>query len=111
LIFCASIPPANAAVALAVLQVMREEPERVQRLNQIAERMREGYRQLGFDIDNSQTPVIPIVIGDDERTLLTWRLLFQLAGSCCVPAIWRLTPINRWSASWILSNKLASKWG
>jgi 8-amino-7-oxononanoate synthase len=77
MIFSASIPPANTAAALAALAVMREEPERIARLNQIAARMRESYRQLGFDIGNSQTPVIPIIIGDDERTLLTWRLLIQ----------------------------------
>jgi len=77
MIFSASIPPANTAAALAALAVMREEPERIARLNQIAARMRESYRQLGFDIGNSQTPVIPIIIGDDERTLLTWRLLIE----------------------------------
>ncbi len=77
LIFSASIPPANAAAALAALAVMREEPERVARLTQIAEYMRKEYKRLGFDIGRSQTPVIPIKIGDDQRTLLTWRLLFD----------------------------------
>ncbi|MGD0003570.1 MAG: aminotransferase class I/II-fold pyridoxal phosphate-dependent enzyme [Anaerolineaceae bacterium] len=77
LIFSASIPPANAAAALAALLVMREEPERVARLTHIAEYMRKEYRQLGFDIGRSQTPVIPIKIGDDQKTLLTWRLLFD----------------------------------
>ncbi len=77
LIFSASIPPANAAAALAALAVMREEPERIARLTQIAEYMRKEYRLLGFDIGRSQTPVIPIKIGDDQKTLLTWRLLFD----------------------------------
>ena len=61
MIFSASIPPSNTAAALAALAVMREEPERIARLNQIGARMREGYRQLGFNIGNSQTPVIPIM--------------------------------------------------
>jgi 7-keto-8-aminopelargonate synthetase-like enzyme len=39
--------------------------------------MRKEYRLLGFDIGRSQTPVIPIKIGDDQKTLLTWRLLFD----------------------------------
>jgi 8-amino-7-oxononanoate synthase len=77
MIFSASIPPANAASALAALQVMREEPERIARLIQIGDYMRKEYRLLGFDIGNSQTPVIPIKIGDDQKTLLTWRLLFD----------------------------------
>lgn len=77
LIFSASIPPGNAAAALASLQVMREEPERIERVNQIGERMRKGFKELGFDIGNSETPVIPILIGSDEKTFLTWKLLFE----------------------------------
>ena len=77
LIFSASIPPSNAAAALAALQVMREEPERVTRVIQIADKMRIEYRRLGFDIGDSVTPVIPIIIGDDQLTFLTWKLLFE----------------------------------
>ena len=77
LIFSASIPPSNAAAALAALEVMREEPERVDRVNQIAEKMRVEYRRLGFDTGDSVTPVIPIIIGDDDLTFLTWKLLFE----------------------------------
>ena len=77
LIFSASIPPANAATALASLEVMREEPERIARVNKIAEKMRKEYQELGFNTGDSVTPVIPIIIGDDEMTFMTWRLLFE----------------------------------
>jgi 8-amino-7-oxononanoate synthase len=77
MIFSASIPPANAAAALAALQVMREEPERIQRLSQIASRMRSEYQRLGFNIGPSQSPIIPIIIGDDMLTFGTWKLLFE----------------------------------
>jgi len=77
LIFSASIPPSNAAAALAALQVIKEEPERVIRVNQVADNMRKGFHELGFDIGNSRTPVIPILIGDDMRTVHTWRQLFD----------------------------------
>ncbi len=77
LIFSASIPPSNAAAALAALQVIKEEPERIERLNQIADQMRKGFRELGFNIGNSETPVIPILIGDDMRTVRIWRQLFD----------------------------------
>jgi len=77
LIFSASIPPANAAAALAALQVMREEPERPARLLAIAERMRREYQAMGFNIGHSVTPVIPILIGDDERTFFMWKRLFE----------------------------------
>jgi 8-amino-7-oxononanoate synthase len=77
LIFSASIPPANTATAKAALQVMRDEPERVERVNQIGDRMRQEYQQMGFDTGDSVTPVIPIIIGDDERTFITWKMLFE----------------------------------
>jgi len=77
LIFSASIPPANAAAALAALQVMRDEPERVARVIEIGAKMRKGFVELGFEIGQSQTPVIPIIIGDDEKTFLFWKMLFD----------------------------------
>jgi 7-keto-8-aminopelargonate synthetase-like enzyme len=77
LIFSASIPPANCAAALAALQIMRDEPERVDRLDEIATKMREGFTALGFDTGNSVTPVIPIIIGDDMKTFIFWRALLD----------------------------------
>ena len=77
MIFSASIPPANAAAALASLQIMEQEPERIQRVNDIGKKMREGYKALGFNIGHSVTPIIPIIIGDDQLTFATWRLLFE----------------------------------
>lgn len=94
LIFSASIPPANAAAALAALKIMRAEPERVQRLSQIANKMRTGYRQLGFNIGNSVTPIIPIIIGDDTLTLVTWKRLFE-SGVFVNPVLSPATPVGR----------------
>jgi len=77
LIFSASIPPSNAAAALAALHIMREEPERIERLSAIADKMRKGYQDLGFNIGQSVTPIIPIYIGDNDKTFLAWKLLFD----------------------------------
>jgi 8-amino-7-oxononanoate synthase len=77
LLFSASIPPSNAAAALAALNIMREEPERVQRLIEIGDYMRAGYKRLGFNTGNSVTPIIPIIIGDRMRTLMIWHVLFD----------------------------------
>jgi 8-amino-7-oxononanoate synthase len=77
LIFSASIPPANAATALAALQVMREEPERVKRVNDIGDFMRNSYHQLGFNTGNSVSPIIPIFIGDDMRAAIIWKAMFE----------------------------------
>lgn len=94
LIFSASIPPANAAAALAALEVMRQEPERVQRVNAIGERVRTELKRMGYQIGNSQTPIIPILIGDDMRTVLTWKALFE-AGLFVNPVLSPAVPEGR----------------
>jgi len=77
LIFSASLPAPNVAAALAALDVIEQEPERVERVNVIAERMRRGYRELGLNIGNSETPIISILIGDQIKTMKAWRALFD----------------------------------
>jgi len=77
LIFSASIPPSNTAAALAALAIMRDEPERVDQLIKNGKKMREGFTSLGFNIGNSETPVIPIIIGDDMKTFIFWRSLLD----------------------------------
>jgi 8-amino-7-oxononanoate synthase len=77
LIFSASITPASTAAAMAALEVMKDEPERIARLNKIGERMRKEYRELGFDVGVSETPVVPIIIGDDMPTILAWKTLYD----------------------------------
>ncbi len=94
LIFSASIPASNAAAALAALEVMQEEPERIQRVNKNGARMREGFQRMGFNIGHSVTPVVPIIIGDDERTFLFWRALFD-AGVFVNPVISPAVPAGR----------------
>ena len=75
--FSAALTPPNVAAVLAALDIMIEEPERIARLNEIGVRMRQAYRDLGFEIGDSQTPIIPIIIGDDLRTLLVWKRLYD----------------------------------
>lgn len=86
LIFSASIPPTNAAAALAALEVMQEEPERIARVNEIGERMRSEFRRLGFNVGASETPIIPIIIGDNTATFRAWRTLYD-AGVYANPII------------------------
>ncbi len=77
LIFTASMPPASVAGVLAALDVMAAEPERRERLWTNTQRVAEGLRVLGFDIGQSQTPIIPVVIGELLPTLQVWRALFD----------------------------------
>jgi len=86
LIFSASIPPANTATVLAALQVLREEPQMFAALKANGDFMREGFSSLGFDIGHSVTPIIPIIIGDNDRTFKMWRDLFD-AGVFVNPVI------------------------
>lgn len=77
LIFSASVPPANAAATLAALRVLKEEPERPSMVIEKSRYVRDSLRQMGFDIGNSITPVVPIIIGDDERTFTFWKMLLD----------------------------------
>jgi 8-amino-7-oxononanoate synthase len=77
LIFSASIPPANAATALASLRIMRREPERVDRLIEIGDRMRIGFQDLGFNTGFSASPIIPIIVGDNVKTFMFWKALLE----------------------------------
>jgi 8-amino-7-oxononanoate synthase len=77
LIFSASMPPGNVAAVSAALDVMLSEPERIERVNEIGDHMRREFHRLGFNTGQSQTPIIPIIIGEQYSTLLIWRLLFE----------------------------------
>jgi 8-amino-7-oxononanoate synthase len=77
LIFSASIPPANTAAALASLEVMQAEPERIERVNQIGAYMRQGFRELGFNVGASQTPIVPVILGEDTATFMAWKGLYE----------------------------------
>jgi 8-amino-7-oxononanoate synthase len=77
LIFSAGSSPSNTAAALAALHVMQAEPERIERINQIGERMRRELQRLGFDTCQSVSPIVPIHVGDDRRTLVAWKTLFE----------------------------------
>ena len=94
MIFSASIPPSNTAAALAALDVMRTEPERIQRVNDNASYMRRELHRLGFDTGNSCTPVIPIIVGEDQVCFFVWRQLFD-AGLFVNPVISPAVPQGR----------------
>lgn len=77
LIFSASVSPANAAAALEALHIMRDEPEHAQRALANGEYMRQGMRQIGLDIGQSVSPIVPIYVRDDLRTLVAWKMLID----------------------------------
>ena len=76
-VFSASMPPASVATVLKCLEILQEEPERLERLWEISDYMREGFRELGFDVWTSQSPIIPVVVGDMTTCFTFWRDLVE----------------------------------
>lgn len=76
-IFSASMPPANVATVLKALEILQEETWRLERLEQISDYMRNELRNLGFNVWSSQTPIIPVVIGDMMECFEFWKDLFD----------------------------------
>ena len=77
MIFSASISPANLAAAMAALEIMQTESGRIEQLWHNTEKMRTGFQAMGFDTGPSETPVIPLMIGDDQKTFAAWKTLFE----------------------------------
>ena len=84
-LFSTSAPPAVVAACIAALDVIADEPERLTRLWSNAELLKRGLRELGFDTGASQTPITPVITGDEERTQTFARRLFDEGVFC--PAI------------------------
>lgn len=77
LIFSASMPPTAVAAADAALEVIDTEPEHRERLWRNTDFLLEHLVSLGFNTGDTETPVIPLIIGDDLRTAFFWKRLFE----------------------------------
>ncbi|MFQ5769071.1 MAG: aminotransferase class I/II-fold pyridoxal phosphate-dependent enzyme [bacterium] len=86
LIFSASMPPSAVASVIAALEIIQNEPERRERLWQIVHKMKSAFDELGFDTCGSESPVVPIVIGEMMDTFVFWKRLFE-SGIFANPAI------------------------
>ncbi|MFN2187440.1 MAG: aminotransferase class I/II-fold pyridoxal phosphate-dependent enzyme [Candidatus Promineifilaceae bacterium] len=76
-IFSASLPASNVAAVMAALEIMETEPEHVEQLWDNGNKMLKGLNEMGFNTGGTETPIIPVIIGEDEPTFLTWKLLFE----------------------------------
>ena len=77
LIFSASLPAPNVMAVMAALEIMETESGLVEQLWDNGNYMLTCLNQMGFDTGQTETPIIPIIIGDDGPTFLTWKLLFE----------------------------------
>jgi 8-amino-7-oxononanoate synthase len=93
-IFSASMPPASAAAALEALKIIIAEPERIEKLWDNTNRMKQGLLNIGFNLGDTETPIIPVIIGDMKKTFLMSKMLEEegiFVNSAAPPAV----PPNR----------------
>jgi glycine C-acetyltransferase len=76
-LFSTSVPPAVTAACIEALDIIRDEPERLQRLWDNTRAFKAGLLDLGFDTGESETPITPVVIGEEETTQSFARRLFE----------------------------------
>jgi len=89
-VFSAALCPAAAAAALAALKVLQAEPSRLETVRRNADVLRSGLAELGYDTAESETPIVPAVIGDDVATWKAARRLLDegvLATPIVFPAV------------------------
>lgn len=77
LIFSASPTPASVAAADAALDILKAEPERITSLIRNAEKMRKGFKEMGYNVIESRTAIVPVVLGEDQLVFMFWRKLFD----------------------------------
>lgn len=77
LIFSASPTPAAVAAALAALDLLEQEPWRVEKLIGNANRIRKGFIEAGFKVIEGRTAIVPVIVGDDGLAFQMWRKLYD----------------------------------
>jgi 8-amino-7-oxononanoate synthase len=90
MIFSASIPPSSAASVMAALEILQAEPQRLTRLWDITHRMHRELKGLGFDLGTTETPIVPILIGDETECFQFWKMLTEegiFANAAIPPAV------------------------
>lgn len=76
-IFSTSMPPSIVASNLKALKIIRSEKGRIDRLQQLSSQLRSRLIELGFKVLDGHSAIIPIIIGDDEETILLWKWLLE----------------------------------
>ena len=77
LIFSASMTPGTVGAVSKSIDIMLEEPQRMEHLWHITNRMHDGLKRLGFQTGNSETPIIPVYIGELKEALTFWHELTE----------------------------------
>jgi len=91
LIFSASITPASVATVLATLDIIETEPERREKLWNITKKMKSGFQAMGYNTGPTETPIIPLIVGEDELAFMLWKLIRE-EGIFTNPVIYPAVP-------------------
>jgi 8-amino-7-oxononanoate synthase len=77
MIFSAALPPACVASISKAIDIIEEEPQRIKQLWDNSKYLLKRLKDIGCNIGPTQTPIIPVLIGDNEKTFMLWRMLFD----------------------------------
>ncbi len=94
LMFSASPPPASVATVIKALEIIAREPERRETLWDHTRYMKHEFENLGFDTGDSESPVLPLVVGED-LTAFKMTVRLQEEGVFANPVITPAVPANR----------------
>jgi 8-amino-7-oxononanoate synthase len=94
MIFSAALPPASVASISKAIDIIESEPERIKKLWDNSDYLLKRFKELGFDTGETQTPIIPIIIGDDTLTFSMWKALYE-AGLFTTPVVSPAVPPKR----------------
>lgn len=103
-IFTASLAPSVTGGVLKALQLMQQEPERLEQLWRNVRKMHEGFKSIGFNIGTTQTPIVPLLIGSEMKAFVFAQKLFD-AGIFATPAVY---PAVRYGEAIIRTSYMAS---
>ncbi|MDT8285803.1 MAG: aminotransferase class I/II-fold pyridoxal phosphate-dependent enzyme [Elusimicrobiales bacterium] len=94
MIFSAALPPASVASISQAIDIIEAEPGRIKKLWDNSNYLLKRFKELGFDTGDTQTPIIPIIIGDDTLTFSMWKALYE-AGLFTTPVVSPAVPPKR----------------
>ena len=94
MIFTAALPPANVAMVSKALDIIIREPERRDKVVENSKYIQKHLKDFGFDIGESATPVVPVIIGEEMKTFSVWKNLYE-EGVYTNPVIPPAVPADR----------------
>ncbi|MCX5793681.1 MAG: pyridoxal phosphate-dependent aminotransferase family protein [Elusimicrobia bacterium] len=77
MIFSAALPPASVAAISKAIDIIDEEPQRIKKLWDNAAYLMKRFKAMGLNTGETQTPIIPVIIGDNEKAFMLWRMLYD----------------------------------